>query len=149
MLLGKYILLSRKEFNRQVEFSIIPDAASGLRPGDFFYLLTSVTNFVSFYTGKVLDDGGLVCQTVVPDGVYQGLLYRSDFNLPLSLTISVFDNKISQTYKDCIIALGNEDQQRRVFRTESTDINEEGEVTITASLYVPLDLDDSNFIIED
>jgi len=119
-------------------------------PGAYIYVDIGQNTWNGIYTGTVAAGGALntPIEGTIPNGTYNILLYRSGNDvISTSATIT---NNTAPTLADregWLFVLGQTVRSKRVYRVGEVTMDEEGEVTIRATIY-PCDTNDRSLIAD-
>jgi hypothetical protein len=149
ILFGKLMCNIRRYVRSSIEFKTFP-TTSPVMPGAYIYMDLGQNQWDGIYTGVVAPNGVLNTPVAgnVPDGTYNVLLYRSSSGV-ISTTATVTGNVAASlsTYDGWLFVLGQSVRSKRVFRVSQVDMDEEGEVTVRATIY-PCDANDRSLIAD-
>lgn len=137
ILYGKLLCNTRRYVRTAIEFKTFP-TTSPVAPGAYIYVDIGQNNWDGVKTG-VIGPGGFLNKPIdntVLNGNYQFLLYRSGDGV-ISTTATVSDNFAStlSTREGWLFVLGTQVTSRRVFRVNEVQMDEEGEITVRATIY--------------
>lgn len=149
ILFGKLICNIRRYVRSSIEFKTFP-TNSPIVPGAFIYVDIGNNTWNGIYTGVVKAGGELnvPIQGVVPDGTYNILLYRSGNDVVSTIT-SVANNTAAElaNREGWLFVLGTSVKSKRVYRVGEVSMDEEGEMTVRATIY-PCDVNDQSLIAD-
>jgi len=149
VLFGKLICNTRRHVRSSIEFKTYP-TNSPVMPGSFIYVDIGHNSWNGIYTGTVKKGGELnvPIQGTVPNGTYNILLYRSGSDVVSSI-VSVTNNTVSSLgdREGWLFVLGTSIKSKRVYRVVEVSMDQEGEVTIRATIY-PCDVNDQSLIAD-
>jgi hypothetical protein len=149
ILFGKLICNTRRYVRSAIEFKTFP-TTSPVMPGAYIYVDIGQNQWDGIYTGVVGADGKLNVPVAgsIPNGTYSILLYRSGDGV-ISTTTTITNNTAANltSNEGWIFVLGNEVRTKRVYRITDVEMDEEGEVTVRASIY-PCDSSDRSLIAD-
>jgi hypothetical protein len=149
IMFGKLLCNTRRYVRNSIEFKTFP-TTSPVMPGTYIYVDLGQNQWDGIYTG-VIAAGGLLNTPVagsVPDGTYSILLYRSGDGV-ISTTVTIANNTAASlsTREGWLFVLGQEVRRKRVYRVNEVQMDEEGEVTVRATIY-PCDSSDRSLIAD-
>lgn len=149
ILFGKLMCNIRRYVRSSIEFKTFP-TTSPVMPGAYIYMDLGQNQWDGIYTGVVAPNGVLNTPVAgnVPDGTYNVLLYRSSSGV-ISTTATITGNVAASlsAYDGWLFVLGQSVRSKRVFRVSQVDMDEEGEVTVRATIY-PCDANDRSLIAD-
>lgn len=149
ILFGKLMCNTRRYVRSSIEFKTYP-TTSPVSPGAYIYVDIGQNNWDNIYTGTVGPGGVLNTPVVgnVPNGTYNILLYRSG-NDVISTTATISNNTATglSDRDGWLFVLGQNVRSKRVFRVSEVQMDEEGEVTVRATIY-PCDSSDRSLIAD-
>ncbi len=138
VLFGKLLCNSRRYVRQAIEFKTYP-TSDPIFPGAYVYVDIGQNAWDAIRTGVVGKDGTLNTPLASnpADGTYNFRLYRSDKGMVSLNGVTVINGVSSQltSYEGYLFVLGVEATTRRVFRVTEVQMDEEGEITIRATIY--------------
>ena len=149
IMFGKLVCNLRRHVRSSIEFKTFP-TDSPVMPGAYIYVDIGQNTWNGIYTGTVAAGGALntPIEGTIPNGTYNILLYRSGNDvISTSATIT---NNTAPTLADregWLFVLGQTVRSKRVYRVGEVTMDEEGEVTIRATIY-PCDTNDRSLIAD-
>lgn len=148
---GKLVCNTRRHVRSAVEFKTYP-TTSPISPGAYIYVDVGFNAWDSIRTGTI-GPGGLLNMPLdnnndFNNGNYSILLYRSGDGV-VSTTATVTNGVASSlaTREGWLFVLGTKVKQKRVYRVTDVEMDEEGEVTVRATIF-PCDTDDRSLIAD-
>ena len=149
ILYGKLLCNNRHYIKRAVEFKTFP-SQDIVSPGAYIYVDVGLNAWNGIRTGIVRPGGvlNIPLDNALPIDTYKFLLYRSGAGV-VSGEYAVASNTAIglAAYDGWIFVLGNAINSKRVFRVEEVQMDEEGEVTVSASEY-PCDTNGNSLIAD-
>lgn len=149
ILFGKLMCNLRRHVRSSVEFKTYP-TNSPINPGSYIYVDIGINQWNNIYTGTVRESGVLNTPITgtIPNGTYNILLYRSG-NEVISKIVTVSNNTAPEVagQEGWLFVLGNSVRNKRVFRVNEVSMDEEGEVTVRATIH-PCDSNDQSLIAD-
>lgn len=146
---GKLVCNTRRYVRSAVEFKTYP-TTSPISPGAYIYVDVGFNSWDNIRTGTIGPGGKLnmPLDNTVINGEYSILLYRSGDNV-ISRTATVTNGAAPSlsTREGWLFVLGNKVKRKRVFRVTDVEMDEEGEVTVRATIF-PCDTDDKSLIAD-
>jgi hypothetical protein len=147
--IGKLMCNTRRYVRTAVEFKTYP-TTSPISPGAYIYVDIGQNEWDNIKTG-VIGPGGrlnIPIDSGLSNGSKSFLLYKPGSE-PYATTATVTDNVAStlSTKEGYLFVVGNKVKRRRVFRVTEVQMDEEGEVTVRATIY-PCDSDDKSLIAD-
>jgi len=147
IMFGKLVCNLRRHVRSSIEFKTFP-TDSPVIPGAYIYVDIGQNTWNGIYTGTVAAGGVLntPIEGMIPNGTYNILMYRSGNDVVS--TSAVITNNTAPTLSDregWLFVLGQTVRSRRVYRVGEVSMDEEGEVTIRATIY-PCDTNDQSLI---
>lgn len=146
---GKLVCNTRRHVRSAVEFKTYP-TTSPLSPGAYIYVDVGFNSWDNIRTGTIGPNGQLnmPLDNTVINGSYSILLYRSGDGV-ISTTATVTNGVASSlaTREGWLFVLGSNVKSKRVFRVTDVEMDEEGEVTVRATIF-PCDTDDKSLIAD-
>lgn len=147
ILFGKLLCNTRRYVRSAVEFKTYP-TTSPVSPGSYIYVDIGLNAWDNIRTGSIGAGGSLniPLDSSVPDGTYNVLLYRSG-NDVVSTTATINSNTAPSLSNNegWLFVLGSTVKTKRVFRVSDVQMDEEGEVTVRATIF-PCDSNDNALI---
>lgn len=147
ILFGKLVCNIRRYVRSSIEFKTFP-TNSPIMPGAYIYVDIGQNSWNGIYTGTVGPSGVLntPIEGNIPNGTYNILLYRSG-NDVVSTTAVITNNTASglADREGWLFVLGQTVRNKRVYRVTEVSMDEEGEVTVRATIY-PCDSNDQSLI---
>lgn len=138
ILFGKLICNLRRYVRQAVEFKTYP-TLDPISPGAFVYVDIGQNSWDAIRTGMVGVGGALnmPLDNNLVSGTYNFRLYRSDRGLIDVNSVTVTNGVASQLadYENFLFVLGVETTTRRIFRVSEVQMDEEGEITVRATIY--------------
>lgn len=145
---ARYLLSIRKRVDHVIKFQTTPSGLD-LAPGDYIRIETAAAPYNSLYNGVVQEDGSIVTPIALDNGSYTAYIYRQGSSQVVEETISVTDNKVSDsTLTNALINIPSIARRFGVYVVEELSIDEGGLVSITAS-HFPVFEDQSSKIVSD
>ena len=147
--IGKLMCNIRHHVRTAIEFKTYP-TTSPISPGAYIYVDVGQNQWDNITTG-VIGPGGKLnspVDTTRINGTKSFLLYKPG-SAPYATTALVADN-VASTLSDregYLYVIGTKLKSRRVFRVTEVQMDEEGEVTVRASIY-PCSTDDNSLIAD-
>ena len=146
---GKLVCNLRRYVRSSIEFKTFP-TNSPVMPGAYIYVDIGQNTWNGIYTGTVAANGFLntPIEGTIPNGTYNILLYRSG-NDVLSTTTTIINNTAQNLIdrEGWLFVLGQTVRSKRVYRVGEVTMDEEGEVTIRATIF-PCDTNDNSLIAD-
>lgn len=146
---GKLVCNTRRYVRSVVEFKTYP-TTSPISPGMYIYVDVGFNSWDGIRTGTIGPNGvlNIPLDNAVANGNYSVLLYRSGDGV-VSTTATITNGIASSlsTKEGWLFVLGTKVKQKRVFRVTDVEMDEEGEVTVRASIF-PCDADDKSLIAD-
>jgi len=147
ILFGKLLCNTRRHVRTAVEFKTFP-TTSPIAPGSYIYVDIGFNSWDSIRTGSIGAGGvlNIPLDNSVPNGNYSVLLYRSG-NDVVSTTATITNNTAASlaTREGWLFVLGTQVRRKRVFRVSDVQMDEEGQVTVRATIF-PCDTNDNALI---
>ena len=138
ILFGKLICNLRRYVRQAVEFKTYP-TLDPISPGAFVYVDIGQNSWDAIRTGMVGVGGALnmPLDNNLVSGTYNFRLYRSDRGLIDVNSVTVTNGVAPQLadYENFLFVLGVETTTRRIFRVSEVQMDEEGEITVRATIY--------------
>lgn len=138
ILYAKFLCNQRRWVRRAIEFRTFP-TDSPISPGAYIYVDLGLNTWDRVSSGVVMQDGVLNAplQDRLVDGTYNVLIHKAGVRTVTLTDISVVGGVAAQLapYKDHLYVLGIRASAHRVFRVNSVEMDEEGEVTVRATEY--------------
>ena len=138
VLFGKLLCNTRRHVRQAIEFKTYP-TSDPIFPGAYIYVDIGQNNWDAIRTGVVGKDGTLntPLASYPANGTYNFRLYRSDKGMVSLNGVTVINGVSSQltSYEGYLFVLGVEATTRRVFRVTEVQMDEEGEITVRATIY--------------
>ena len=138
ILFGKLICNTRRYIRQAIEFKTYP-TSDPLSPGAYIYVDIGQNSWDAIRTGVVGVGGTLntPLNNTPVNGTYNFQLYRSDKGLQTVRNVTVTNGVASalKAYENYLFVLGVEATTRRVFRVSEVQMDEEGEITVRATIY--------------
>ena len=149
ILFGKFLCNIRRHVRTAISFKTFP-TTSPVSPGSYIYVDIGQNNWDGIKTG-VIGPGGRLntpLDNTIKNGKYSFLLYTSGTS-PYSVEAIVSDNAAPSlaAREGCLFVLGTKVHTRRVFRVNEVQMDEEGEVTVRATI-APCDSGDNSLIAD-
>ena len=149
IMFGKLVCNLRRHVRSSIEFKTFP-TDSPVMPGAYIYVDIGQNAWNGIYTGTITAGGVLntPIEGTIPNGTYNILLYRSGNDVVS--TTAVITNNAAPTLADregWLFVLGQTVRSKRVYRVGEVTMDEEGEVTIRATVY-PCDTNDRSLIAD-
>lgn len=149
IMFGKLVCNLRRHVRSSIEFKTFP-TDSPVMPGAYIYVDIGQNAWNGIYTGTITAGGVLntPIEGTIPNGTYNILLYRSGNDVVS--TTAVITNNAAPTLADregWLFVLGQTVRSKRVYRVGEVTMDEEGEVTIRATIY-PCDTSDRSLIAD-
>jgi hypothetical protein len=147
---GMLLCNLRRYVRSGIEFKTFP-TATPVSPGAYIYVDIGLNAWDGIKTGIVEKNGVLntPLDNSIPDKEYSVLLYKSSSGV-VGLNDVLITNNASanlSAYEGWLFVLGERTNQKRVYRISDAEMDEEGEVTIRATIF-PCDLN-GNALIAD
>lgn len=147
--IGKLMCNTRHYVRTAIEFKTYP-TTSPIAPGAYIYVDVGQNEWDNIKTG-VIGPGGKLNAPVdnkLSNGTKSFLLYKPGA-APYATDATVTDYVASSlsNKEGYLYVIGNKVKRRRVFRVTEVQMDEEGEVTVRASIY-PCDSDDNSLIAD-
>ena len=147
ILFGKLLCNVRRHVRSGIEFKTYP-TTSPVSPGAYIYVDIGLNAWDGVRTGTVGAGGALniPLDNAVPNGTYNVLLYRSG-NDVVSTTAVISNNTAASlaNREGWLFVLGTTVKSKRVFRVSDVQMDEEGQVTVRATIF-PCDPNDNALI---
>lgn len=147
ILFGKLLCNVRRYVRSGIEFKTYP-TTSPISPGAYIYVDIGLNAWDGVRTGTIGGGGALniPLDNAVPNGSYNVLLYRSG-NDVVSTTATIANNTASSlaNREGWLFVLGTTVKTKRVFRVSDVQMDEEGQVTVRATVF-PCDTNDNALI---
>jgi len=138
ILFGKLICNLRRYVRQAIEFKTYP-TLDPISPGAFVYVDIGQNSWDAIRTGTIGVGGALniPLDNGLLSGTYNFRLYRSDRGLLDVNTVTVTNGVAPQLadYENFLFVLGVETTTRRIFRVSEVQMDEEGEITVRATIY--------------
>ena len=138
ILFGKLICNLRRYVRQAIEFKTYP-TLDPISPGAFVYVDIGQNSWDAIRTGTIGVGGALniPLDNGLLSGTYNFRLYRSDRGLLDVNTVTVTNGVAAQLadYENFLFVLGVETTTRRIFRVSEVQMDEEGEITVRATIY--------------
>jgi hypothetical protein len=138
ILFGKLICNLRRYVRQAIEFKTYP-TLDPISPGAFVYVDIGQNSWDAIRTGMIGVGGALnmPLDNNLLSGTYNFRLYRSDRGLLDVNTVTVTNGVAPQLadYENFLFVLGVETTTRRIFRVSEVQMDEEGEITVRATIY--------------
>lgn len=138
ILFGKLICNLRRYVRQAIEFKTYP-TLDPISPGAYVYVDIGQNSWDAIRTGTVGVGGALnvPLDANLASGTYNFRLYRSDRGLINVNTVTVTNGVAPQLadYENFLFVLGVETTTRRIFRVSEVQMDEEGEITVRATIY--------------
>ena len=145
---AKYALLVRKHVSHGLKFETTPQAAMGLEPGDYFFLVSEATHTSRFNTGSVAPDGTIFARENRPDGNYAVLHWEPGKTTVQQSTMTIRNMKAVQAkFFGGVFCIKNSTTTKRMYKVETLSYADEGLVEVSGS-EVPLNNDGTLRILE-
>ena len=145
---AKYALLVRKHVSHGLKFETTPQAAMGLEPGDYFFLVSEATHTSRFNTGSVAPDGTIFARENRPDGNYAVLHWEPGKTTVQQSTMTIRSMKAIQAkFFGGVFCIKNSTTTKRMYKVETLSYADEGLVEVSGS-EVPLNNDGTLRILE-
>ena len=141
---AKYAIKTRQLVDHGLTFKTSSQNCVGLRPGQYFRLVSEATHTSRFNNGAITDTGEIVSRD--PITTTQDIYYWKPGTtnvLPGQLNPS----SVAQQFKGCLFTLRNNTTENRVYKVESISYTEEGLIEIAGS-FVPLTSTGSLAVLE-
>jgi hypothetical protein len=150
ILFGKLMCNTRRHVRQAIEFKTYP-TSDPLSPGAYIYVDIGQNSWDSIRTG-LIGVGGILnvpLGNTPSDGTYNFRLYRSDAGMVTLNNVTVVGGISSAlaNYENYLFVLGVETTTRRVFRVSEVTMDEEGEITVRATIY-PCTTDSQSLIAD-
>ena len=147
ILFGKLLCNIRRYVRSAIEFKTYP-TTSPISPGSYIYVDIGLNAWDNIQTGMVGANGSLniPLDNAVRNGVYNILLYRSG-NDVISSSVAI-ENNVAPSLANregWMFVLGTTVKTKRVFRVSDVQMDEEGQVTVKATIF-PCDPSDNALI---
>ena len=131
---AKYALLVRKHVSHGIKFETTPQAAMGLEPGDYFFLVSEATHTSRFNTGSVAPDGTIFARENRPDGNYPVLHWEPGKTTVQQSTMTIRSMKAVQAkFFGGVFCIRNTTTTKRMYKVETLSYAEEGLVEVSGS----------------
>lgn len=135
----KLICNLRRHVRSAIEFKTFP-TTTPVFPGAYIYVDVGFNAWQGVRTGVVEVDGHLnvpLDNNIPPDTNFSALLYRSDRGVVSLTNVRVQNNRSAQLvgYEGYLFVLGEQITSKRVYRVSDVQMDEEGEVTIRATIF--------------
>lgn len=147
ILFGKLLCNVRRHVRSGIEFKTYP-TTSPISPGAYIYVDIGLNAWDGVRTGTIGAGGALniPLDNAVPNGSYNVLLYRSG-NDVVSTTATISNNTANSlaNREGWLFVLGTTVKTKRVFRVSDVQMDEEGQVTVRATVF-PCDTNDNALI---
>jgi hypothetical protein len=135
----KLICNLRRHVRSAIEFKTFP-TTTPVFPGAYIYVDVGFNAWQGVRTGVVEADGYLnapLDNSIPPDTNFSALLYRSDRGVVSLTNVRVQNNRSAQLvgYEGHLFVLGEQVTSKRVYRVSDVQMDEEGEVTIRATIF--------------
>jgi hypothetical protein len=149
ILFGKLACNQRRYVRKAIEFKTIP-TDSPVSPGSYIIVDIGLNTWDEMTSGVVLPGGALSIplNDKIAAGSYSMLLYKAGSPTITLENVSIDANLVAQQaaeYAGRLFVLGKVIENRRVFRVNEVQMDEEGEVTIKATNY-PCDNDGTRLL---
>lgn len=149
ILFAKLLCNIRRYVRSAVEFKTYP-TTSPVSPGAYIYVDVGFNAWDSIRTGTVGPNGvlNIPLDSSVPNGNYNVLLYRSG-NDVISTTAAITNNTAPSlaAREGWLFVLGTAVKSKRVYRISDVQMDEEGQVTVRATIF-PCDTNDNSLIAD-
>ena len=141
---AKYAIKTRQLVDHGLSFKTSPQNCVGLRPGQYFRLVSEATHTSRFNNGAITDTGEIVSRD--PITTSQPIYYWKPG------TTQVLEGQLNPTsvagqFKGSLFTIRNSTTESRVYKVESISYSEEGLIEIGAS-FVPLTSSGSLAVLE-
>jgi hypothetical protein len=147
--IGKLMCNTRRYVRQAIEFKTYP-TTSPISPGAYIYVDVGQNSWDNIRTGVIGPGGKLNSPTDsnVASGTRSFLLYKPG-SAPYATDATVTNNTAPglSDREGYLYVIGNKVKRRRVFRVTEVQMDEEGEVTVRATIY-PCDTDDNSLIAD-
>tara|TARA_B100000131_G_scaffold104935_1_gene101895 strand:- start:734 stop:4801 length:4068 start_codon:yes stop_codon:yes gene_type:complete len=141
---AKYAIKTRQLVDHGLSFKTSPQNCVGLRPGQYFRLVSEATHTSRFNNGAITDTGEIISRD--PITTSQPIYYWKPG------TTQVLEGQLNPTsvagqFKGSLFTIRNSTTESRVYKVESISYSEEGLIEIGAS-FVPLTSSGSLAVLE-
>jgi hypothetical protein len=135
----KLICNLRRHVRSAIEFRTFP-TVSPVAPGGYIYFDAGFNAWQQVRTGIVEANGklNLPLDNTIPEGqAFTALLYKSDRGVVTLNNVYVTNNQSPElaSYEGYLFVLGEAVASKRVYRVSDIEMDEEGEVTIRATIF--------------
>ena len=137
ILFGKLLCNTRRYVRSAIEFKTYP-TTSPISPGAYIYVDIGLNAWDGIHTGMVGANGVLnvPLDKAIPNNSYSILLYKSGQGVVYTTTY--INNNTAPSLADregWLFVLGIETNEKRIFRVSDVQMDEEGLVTVRATIY--------------
>jgi hypothetical protein len=150
---AKTAIRTRTLVTHSIQFETTPEAASGLAPGDYFRLSSTVSHTSRFNNGVVSAEGFLSSTTPLEPGAYDIYAWRPDTEAVQEATLRIDENGKASPV-GIVFTQATRSIETRIYKVESISYAETGLVEIVGSV-TPISnqgglaiMDDRGFIVE-
>ena len=131
---AKYALLVRKHVSHGIKFETTPQAAMGLEPGDYFFLVSEATHTSRFNTGSVAPDGTIFARENRPNGNYSVLHWEPGKTTVQESTMTIRNMKAVQSkFFGQVFSIKNSTTTKRMYKVETLSYADDGLVEVSGS----------------
>ena len=131
---AKYALLVRKHVSHGIKFETTPQAAMGLEPGDYFFLVSEATHTSRFNTGSVAPDGTIFARENRPNGNYSVLHWEPGKTTVQESTMTIQNMKAVQSkFFGQVFSIKNSTTTKRMYKVETLSYADDGLVEVSGS----------------
>ena len=135
---AKYALNIRKFVSHGIKFETTPQAAMGLEPGDYFFVVSEATHTSRFNTGSVAPDGTIFARENRADGNYQVMHWEPGKTTVQQSTMTIRNMKAVQSkFFGQVFSIRNSTTTKRMYKVETLQYADDGLVELSGS-EVPL-----------
>lgn len=135
---GMLLCNLRRHVRSGIEFKTFP-TATPVSPGAYIYVDIGLNAWDGIKTGIVEKNGVLntPLDNSIPDKEYSVLLYKSSSGVVGLNDVLIVNNTSANltAYEGWLFVLGERTNQKRVYRISDVEMDEEGEVTIRATIF--------------
>jgi len=155
---AKHALLLRKEIDHSITFETVPGAAASLTPGSYIKLISEATHTSRFNNGSIDGEGNITSTTDIGDGTHQILYWMPGETEVKESSLEVVGKKTGNpALFNVVFTVVTTSVEKRVYKTETITLTEEGFVQVTATHQpiadngglATIQFDPTHFVVED